>query len=225
MELTAGIYTFPQTIEREEMTTTIYPAAVETRRGLLLIDTGFTGLAEQIEDNLSDAEFDWDDVLGVILTHHDGDHAGSLAAVLDHTDATVYAHERCAPYVDGREEPIKSPDGQRYPTASVDVELVDGVRFQTKAGPMDVVFTPGHAPGHISLYFPEPALLVAGDALTAAEERLEGPSEQYTLEMAEALDSVAALAALEIEETVCHHGGFVEEGGARISDLVETERE
>lgn len=221
MELTAGVYAFPQTIEREGMTTTIYPAAVETREGILLIDTGFEGLTGQIEENLADAGFDWGDVAGVILTHHDGDHAGSLAELLDHTDATVYAHERCAPYVDGRKEPIKSPEGQRYPTAPVDVALVDGVRFQTTAGPMDVVFTPGHAPGHISLHFPDAALLVAGDALTAADDRLQGPSEQYTLEMAAALDSAADLAALEIEQTLCHHGGFVEEGAARIVELVE----
>lgn len=225
MELTAGVHAFPQTIDREDTTTTIHPAAVETPKGLLLIDTGFEGLTDQIGENLSAAGFDWDDVAGVISTHQDGDHAGSLATVVDRTDAVVYAHERCAPYLDGREEPIKSPEGQRYPPASVDVEVVDGVRFRTAAGPMVVVFTPGHTPGHISLYLPEQSLLLAGDALTAADGQLQGPSEQYTLAMGEALDSVAVFADRDVEQTLCYHGGFVEEGAARIADIVATNRE
>lgn len=225
MKLTDGVYAFPQTIDRDGTETTIYPAAVETPTGLLLIDTGFEGLTDQIESNLAESGFDWEDVAGVVVTHQDGDHAGSLATVVERTDAVVYAHERCAPFVDGREEPIKSPDGQRYPSASVDVELVDGVRFRTVAGPMDVVFTPGHTPGHVSLHLPGQGLLLAADALTAAESRLQGPSEQYTLAMDEALESAARLADLEIDQTLCYHGGFVEEGAARISDLVATLRE
>lgn len=219
MELTAGVYAFPQTIERGE--TTIYPAAVDTPTGLLLIDTGFPGLADQIEGNLTGAGFDWSDVRGVVLTHQDGDHAGSLATVRDRTDSVVYAHERCAPYVDGRKEPIKSPDGERYPPAPVDVELVDGVRFRTAAGPMEVVFTPGHAPGHVSLHFPEQALLVAGDALTADENGLQGPSERYTLQMGDALASARTLADRDVERTLCHHGGVVDDGASRIAALVD----
>ncbi|MXR50541.1 MBL fold metallo-hydrolase [Halovenus sp. WSH3] len=219
MEITTGVHAVAQTIERENRTTTVHPAAVETPKGVLLIDTGFAGLSDQIEANLDDAGFDWDDVRGVVLTHQDGDHAGSLSTVVDRTDAVVYAHERCAPYVDGREEPIKSPDGERYPPEPVDVELVDGVRYRTAAGPMDVVFTPGHAPGHISLHFPEQGLLLAGDALTAADGRLQGPNEQYTPDVERALASVDALATLDVDRVLCYHGGFVEEGTERIAEI------
>jgi glyoxylase-like metal-dependent hydrolase (beta-lactamase superfamily II) len=219
MELTDGVHAFPQTVDRGDSATTVYPAAVETSKGVLLVDTGFPGLTDQVKSNLADAGFGWDDVSGIVLTHQDGDHAGSLAAVIDRTDALVYAHERCAPYVDGREEPIKSPEGERYPPAEVDVELVDGVAFRTVAGPMEVVFTPGHAPGHVSLYFPDRELLLAGDALTADETGLQGPSTEYTLEMDEALDSVGTLADREIRRTLCYHGGFVEEGTDRIGEL------
>lgn len=136
MALPTGVCAFPQSVERAGTTTTIFPAAVETQDGVVLIDTGFPGLTGQI-------------------------------------------------------------------------------------GPMEVVFTPGHAPGHISLSFPGQSLLIAGDALTAGETTLQGPSEQYTLDMDEALNSMRALAARDIDRTLCHHGGFVEDGTDRIAELIE----
>ena len=220
MELTDGVYSFPQTIERDGVENTINPAAVETSKGVVLLDTGYPGLTDQIAANLDDMGAGWDDVSAVLITHQDGDHAGSLSEVVERTGAVVYAHPACAPYVDGREHPIKSPEGERYPPVDVDVEVVDGVSFRTAAGPMDVVFTPGHAPGHLSLHFPDAGLLIAADALTADEDGLAGPSEEYTLEMDEALDSASRFADLDVGQTLCYHGGFVEEGAARIEELV-----
>jgi len=75
---------------------------------------------------------------------------------------------------------------------------------------MEVVATPGHAPGHVSLYFTTGNLLVAGDALVAdggegtdGDEPLAGPKPHFTPDMDRAIESVGALAALEIEHTRC----------------------
>ena len=219
MEIADGVYAFPQTVGVGDSERTFHPSAVETATGLVLVDVGFPGQSEQVEANLDSAGFDWSDVRAVLLTHQDGDHAGGLAEVLDHADATVYAHEACAPYVDGREHPLKSDDDDRYPPARVDVELVDGVRFNTLAGPMDVVFTPGHAPGHISLHLPEAGVLLAGDALTADGDGLQGPNERYTPEMAQALDSAERLSARSFDRVLCHHGGPVTAGPERVASL------
>ena len=224
MELTDGVFAFPQTLTRDGTEQTFYPSAVETELGLLLVDVGFPGLTDQVGSNLAEAGYDWADVHGIVLTHQDGDHAGGLADVLDRTDATVYAHESCAPYVDGREHPLKSGADDRYPPARVDVELVDGVRFNTAAGPMEVVFTPGHTPGHISLFLPEADLLLAGDATVAADDDLVGPAEQFTLDMPSAVDSLDRLAELSIDRTLCHHGGDVEAGAERLGELAESLR-
>ena len=220
MEIIDGVYVFPQTVELGGVEQTFHPSAVETATGLVLVDVGFPGQSEQVETNLADAGFDWSDVSAVVLTHQDGDHAGGLADVLARVDATVYAHKACAPSVDGREQPIKSGDSERYPPARVDVELVDGVRFNTAAGPMDVVFTPGHAPGHISLHLPEAGILLAGDALTADEDGLQGPNDQHTLDMDTALDSAQRLSTRSFDRTLCHHGGVVDAGAERVESLV-----
>lgn len=220
MQIVDGIHTFPQTVAVGDTEQTFHPSAVETPTGLVLVDVGFPGQTEQVERNLESAGFGWDDVRAVVLTHQDGDHAGGLSEVLDHADATVFAHKACAPYVDGRKHPIKSDDDDRYPPAGVDVELVDGVSFRTAAGPMDVVFTPGHAPGHISLHFPDAGVLLAGDALTADEQGLQGPSKQHTLDMETALESADALSTRSFDRVCCHHGGLVTAGNDRVADLV-----
>jgi len=220
MTLPEGIHTLPQTVEQGERTVTIHPAAVETPTGVLLVDVGYPSQLDQLEEGLAEAGLALDDVRAALITHQDGDHAGALAELVDRTRAVVYAHEACTPYVDGREHPIKSPEGQRYEPVDVDVELVDGVRFRTAAGPMDVLFTPGHAPGHVSLHFSDSGTLLAADALTADESGLQGPSTEFTLEMDEALDSAERLADREIQGVLCYHGGYVETDSERVREVV-----
>jgi len=217
-ELTDGVYAFTETIETDDGERAFHPAAVETERGLLLLDAGLPGQAEALGAEIEAVGFEWGDVWAVLITHHDGDHAGALASVREKTDAVVFAHEACAQYVDGREEPIKG-DGERYPPTPVDVELVGEEAFRTTAGPMRVVYTPGHAPGHVSLYLPEEELLLAADALTAADGELRGPSDRFTLDMAEAGQSVARLASFAVDGVLCYHGGFAAAGDDRIAEI------
>lgn len=219
MEVADGVYTLPITVESDGSERTFTPTAVETERGLLLVDVGLPGRADDLEGALGDHGFGLDDVDLVFLTHHDGDHAGCLAEVVERTDAPVFTHWAEAPYVDGRKFPLKAGD-ERYPPARVDVEVVDGVGFTSEAGPLEVVETFGHTPGHCSLHLPDQQLLLAADALTANEDGLQGPSERFTLDMDRAGRSVALLAQLDVEHVVCHHGGHVEAGRERIRELV-----
>ena len=218
MELTDHVYSLPITIDFGDAERTFTPTAVETEEGLILFDTTFEGHLDALEDALGEHGFDLDDVRFVVLTHHDGDHAGALAKLQEHTGAPTFAHWAEAPYLDGRKQPIKS-DGERYPAARVDVELLDGVGFSTLAGPLELIETFGHTPGHSSFHLPEADLLIAGDALTAADGELHGPAEQHTPEMAQAMESVAVLGELDFDRTVCFHGGAVDAGDERVREI------
>jgi len=218
MTETTAVHELPLSFDRGEGEMVINSVAVETSHGLILVDVGLPGAVEQLSVHLDDLGFDWNDVWAVLLTHHDGDHVGALPEVIDRTDAVVVAHRDEVPYVDGRKEPIKGGESVGVP---VDVELADRVTFRTEAGPMEVVETSGHSPGHVSLFFPETGLLVAGDALTAPEGDLSGPNEEFTPEMDKAVESVGELAEYDVDRTVCYHGGAVEEDSdaiARIRD-------
>lgn len=211
------VFALPLSFEREGHEMVLNPVAVETPRGLILVDVGLPGAVEQLSVHLGDMGFEWADVWAILLTHHDGDHVGALPAVLDRSDALVFAHRTEAPYIDGRKDPIKGGESVGVP---VDVELADGVSLRTNAGPMEVVETPGHSPGHISLFFRESRLLVAGDALTA-EDGLAGPKPEFTPEMGEAADSVRQLADLDVEGILCYHGGYVEADAESVREVAD----
>jgi glyoxylase-like metal-dependent hydrolase (beta-lactamase superfamily II) len=104
---------------------------------------------------------------------------------------------------------IPEEDG-RFPAAPVHAEVTDGTRFDTRAGPMEVVETPGHAPGHVSYHFPEAEFLVSGDALHCPEGALDGP--RFPMDEDQAVESMRELATREFDTTLCQHGGVVEEG-------------
>jgi glyoxylase-like metal-dependent hydrolase (beta-lactamase superfamily II) len=225
MDNDAGVHTLPITVEYGDSEITVTPTAVETHRGLVVLDVGPAGAVGGLETHLRSLGYELEDVWLVVLTHHDADHAGGLAALLERVDAIVGAHRDEAPYVSGEREPMKG-DGDRYPPVDVDIELTGGVRFPTVAGPMEIVATPGHTPGHVSLYLPEGNLLVAGDALVAdGDEPLAGPKPHSTPDMDRAIESVGALAALEIEHTVCYHGGYVDHRPERIREIHDRLRE
>lgn len=205
MHLAPGVHDLQLTFDRGDRQMTIHPAAVETPAGLILVDVGLE--VEVLRDGLAAHQLSIADVETVLLTHQDGDHVAALPSLLEQTDATVMAHREAVPYIDGSTELVKGD--RRYDPVPVDLELVEGVRFRTNAGPMDVIFTPGHAPGHISLHFPDHSTLLAGDAVTAEDGALAGPNKQFTPDMSGALDSVETLTDFDIDRILCYHGGPV----------------
>lgn len=212
-----GIHTIDLEFTVEGEPRAIHPAFVETHEGVVLVDTGMPDHVADVDAALDAAGHGVEDVELVALTHEDYDHAGGVSEIVARSGATVLASRGSAPYVRGDEALLKSGFGG-YPSARVDVELVEDVAIPTAAGPMVVVETPGHTPGHISFYFPEERFLLAGDALTAMDG-LQGPAEEFTLDMDAATGSVGRLAELEIARTLCYHGGFVDHDSDRVPTI------
>lgn len=219
MAVPSPVHLLPLTFEYNYQSMTLTPVAIETDRGLLLVDTGLESTADQLEARLEEAGFELDDVRLVLLTHQDVDHVDALATILEQVSPVTIASTHAARVIDGRAELRSGVSFDRPTPAPVDVELEGWGTIATTAGPARVIPTPGHTPGHVSVYLPDERLLVAADALTATEEGLQGPRAEMTEDMPLALASVEKLAELDIDHVVCFHGGYVEEGSDRLAEI------
>lgn len=222
---TPGVHVLPLPFETGDRTGRFHAAAVETDHGVILVDTGLPGTLDVLADALDSAGLALGDVSTVLLTHQDPDHVGNAAAVAAETDSLVVAHAADAPAISGAEPLLKADPDDRPAPVDVDLEVVDGVRFRTHAGPMDVVATPGHTPGHVSLHVPEHGLLLAADAVTATDDgdgrELAPPNPEFTPDGETARESVARLADLDVDRVVAYHGGIVAATGADLRALVD----
>ena len=190
--------------------------------GPTLVDAGLPGQREQIGALLADAGVQVAGLRRIVLTHQDIDHVGSLPDLVDASGARVLAHEREAPFIDGTEparfarpellaaRPELRAVVERMRPTPVDQRLQDGDRLDL-AGGVRVVFTPGHTVGHMCLFLERTGTVIAGDALTASDGRLQGPNPGATQDMASASRSVRKLAELDVRAIVCYHGGVVQD--------------
>src|SRR5829696_4302247 len=223
MRVANGVYVLPipRTPQEPESFLNI-TLIVDEQNGNTLVDAGLPGQAEAIGAALLEAGTGVRDLRRIIFTHQDLDHVGSGAALVRQSGAWVLAHSADSPHIEGSIRPLKfTPEMleqrpqmrevlERLEPVGVDEHLEDGDRLDL-AGGTRVIFTPGHTPGHLSLYLERPKVLVAGDALTAEGGHLNGPNPPLTLDVGEAVRSVRRLAELDVETIVCYHGGVVGE--------------
>ena len=80
---------------------------------------------------------------------------------------------------------------------------------------LDIIATPGHTPGHISVLDSVGGLLVAGDALNGSDGRVIGANPDFTADILIADQSIAKLASFTYETVVFGHGEPVLSGASQ----------
>jgi glyoxylase-like metal-dependent hydrolase (beta-lactamase superfamily II) len=167
----------------------------------------------------------------IILTHGHFDHVGSLAELLKHWMVPVYAHPLEMPYLDGRSAyPPPDPTvggglwsrlSPMFPRHAYDFrpnlrELPSDYRIPGVDG-WRWIHTPGHSPGHVSLFRDSDRALIAGDAFTTQQQEsflavmtntqhVHGPPMYFTIDWMAARESVQRLSRLEPTAAGTGHG-------------------
>ncbi len=230
MKLTDNIRLLPLSGDKG----TVYPVLLTGEGGSLLVDCGFPGYWGALDAALAEAGVAALDNL--LFTHQDIDHIGCVGEINQRWPAVnILAHEDEAPYLDGRKTPVKlaamernrdglDEDGRAFLDSfragfenrrtPIGQTLHDGDILPFGGG-VRVIHTPGHTPGHISLYIPSAKLLISGDALNCRDGTLTGPMDRYTQDVDMARRSLQRLLLLDIEQIVCYHGGWCAGGALR----------
>lgn len=200
-------------------------------RGWVLVDTGIAGTKSDIVAAAAERFGKGARPLAIIQTHGHFDHVGALEDLSDEWDTPILAHPLKHPFLDGRQSypaPDTSAGGGIMPKlASLFPRSPIDVSSQLRSLPEDGsiielpewrwLHTPGHAPGHVSLWREADRTLIAGDAVVTTgqesayevavqEPEMHGPPRYFTPDWSAASRSVRLLASLEPEWLVTGHG-------------------
>jgi glyoxylase-like metal-dependent hydrolase (beta-lactamase superfamily II) len=167
----------------------------------------------------------------IVLTHGHFDHVGSVRSLAEEWNVPVYAHYLEQPYLNGQSSyppPDPSVGGGMmasmswmYPKGPINIcdrlLLLDDDGSVPYLSDWKFIHTPGHSPGHISLFRESDRVLISGDAFvtTKAEsaiavfndkKEISGPPKYFTMDWEAAARSVQRLANLEPEIIATGHG-------------------
>jgi len=104
-------------------------------------------------------------VEAVLLTHTHFDHVGAVAPVARETGAPVYVSEIERPVLADIMSYVPFAGFGPYESYEADHVLRGGERLQLAGLDIDVLFTPGHSPGHLSFSIAAERALFSGDVL------------------------------------------------------------
>jgi glyoxylase-like metal-dependent hydrolase (beta-lactamase superfamily II) len=197
----------------------------------VLIDAGMPGSADAIIGAIDDRFGANAKPQAIILTHGHFDHVGAIIELIEHYKIPVYAHELELPYLTG-EQSYPDPDptveggllsmiSPLYPNEPIDL----GGRVKPLPSDGTVphlpafrwIHTPGHTPGHVSLFRDRDRALIAGDAFTTVKQEsiysvftqhkeISGPPRYLTPDWPAAKASVMELEKLKPSVAVTGHG-------------------
>ena len=181
----------------------------ETKEGVV-IDPG-----DEAGRILGEVEKDGLEIKYILNTHAHFDHVMANRALVEATGAPLALHPFDLPLL--RQNGGAMVFGiQVPPSPEPDIKLAEGDRISFGQYTFDVLFTPGHTPGHVSFYEAEVGIIFDGDVLFAGGiGRTDLPGGDYdTL-----INSInQKLMILPDETTVCSGHGPVTTIGRERAD-------
>ena len=232
MEIAPGVYDIGQGTYRSSY---VHAFLLDDGDGLTLIDTLYANDAKLILAQLERIGKTASDLKRIILTHAHRSHLGGLAELKRLSGARVYSHEWEADIVAGdrKAQPVawRPMDPLKTYPIQIGYNLGFGkhrpcpvdhmLRGGEEVGPLKIVHTPGHSPGHLAFYWPERRVLFAGDAIVTWPRFMLGwPA--FTLNRRHQCASLDRMACLDADVLAVGHGDPVTaEGGKRLGVLIE----
>lgn len=206
----------------------IYPSLIILNNELTLVDTGYENFLPFIENGIRKNGYEMKNLKTIIITHYDDDHIGSLYDFKKkYPWVTIIASEIESKFVSGEEKAerlvqaeqllmVMPEDEKEFGTwfvqhlknlkhVTVDKIVREGERILDNH--CQIIATPGHTSGHISLYFPDLNSVITGDA-AVNEQKLAIANPHFCLDLDAAKLSLNKIKSLQAEIYYCYHGGM-----------------
>ncbi|WP_061457201.1 MBL fold metallo-hydrolase, partial [Bacillus cereus] len=206
----------------------IYPSLIILHNELTLVDTGYPSFLPLIENAILKHGYEMKNLKNIIITHYDDDHIGAVYDFkVKYPNINVIASEIESNYINGdikSERLVQAEEMlERMPNEekefgkwfiqqlkninhiSVDEKVHDGQMILNNE--CQVVATPGHTSGHISLYFPNLDCVITGDAAVQENRELVIANPNFCLDIERAEQSLNRIKSLKAAQYYCYHGG------------------
>ncbi len=185
-----GLWRIPLTMPVGPESVNVY--LLRAVQGWMLIDSGmgFPPVFEELAAALAHAGIEPTQLGQILLTHVHPDHSGNALQLARLSGAAVYVHRADIELLDwilrpgaaerlgatllaAGAEPVRVAEVvvaaarlfALFPPLTGCRLLPHGDSFPTALGPLEVIHTPGHSPGHVCFHLPEHGLLFAGDTV------------------------------------------------------------
>jgi glyoxylase-like metal-dependent hydrolase (beta-lactamase superfamily II) len=233
---------------------TVNAYLLRDRRGYALVDSGQGGAEcwAVLLDKLGELRVSPEAIHTVVASHGHPDHAGAAVRLREEFGAAVVVHEREVDYIHARMGDTEEhrgvmadwlrrygfPEGEvaevvgyavarfgQTPPLRPDRLLAGGETLEIGAYHFEVIWTPGHTPGHIGLHEPSRRWLFCGDTIlpglapnvSVQPFTTDDPLGDYTA-------ALRHLAGLEVELTLPGHGEPMADLPGRVAELLGHQR-
>jgi glyoxylase-like metal-dependent hydrolase (beta-lactamase superfamily II) len=130
----------------------------------------------------------------ILLTHSHFDHVGGLAELKAEVDVPIYIHPEAVPMLEQANTSARFFQLEIPKPPPADQMLAIDQKLAIGNLSAQVLFTPGHAPGHVSFHLPEHNVIFDGDVLFQGSiGRTDLPGGDYTLLMQTIWDKLMVL--------------------------------
>lgn len=200
-------------------------------KDFVLIDAGMPKSADEIISVVEERYGSKSRPKAIILTHGHFDHVGGIIELIERWDVPVYAHTLEIPFLSGKQNyPEPDPTVNNGLVAKMSpifpneaINLGGNLKVLPSDGSVPFmagfrwIHTPGHSPGHISLFREKDKVLIAGDAFVTVKQEslykvitqtkeISGPPQYFTTDWSDARASIEKLAILKPSVAITGHG-------------------